>query len=501
MNEKIIKIKNRIIGEGYPAYIIAEMSANHAGSIERAKEIIHAAKEAGADCIKIQTYTPDTMTINCDNEYFKLGKGLWEGDNFYSLYQKAYTPWEWQKELKEEAEKIGIDFFSTPFDKTSVDFLEDIGVDFYKVASFELVDIPLIEYIASKGKPIIISTGMGTVEEIQEVANVIKKYSNVQYAFLKCSSAYPAISSEMNLATIVDMKNRFDVPIGLSDHSMGSIGAVTAIALGACIIEKHFCISRDIENADSAFSMNVDEFKQMVKDIRDSEKARGVVSYGVSMQEKDSLAYRRSIFVVKDINKGEVFDENNIRVIRPGYGLKPKYYNDILGKKAIVDVKRGVPLSYDMVEEHSLCIRPIDVKDMDLLYEWVNDPLCRINYFNTSVVTYSEHQEWFKKIINDANTKIFIANVGSKNVGQIRLSLSETNIEVSYSVAEEYRGMGYGTRLLALAEKWIKDNNFGEIRVVGKVKKHNYSSCKCFNMNGYDMLEKEEYIEFFKVLK
>lgn len=350
-----ITIGNRKIGDGCPAYIIAEMSANHAGSIERAKEIIRAAKEAGADCVKIQTYTPDTMTINCHNEYFQIDKGLWEGDNLYSLYQKAYTPWEWQKELKEEAEKVGIDFFSTPFDKTSVDFLEGIGVDFYKIASFELVDIPLLEYVASKGKPMIISTGMGSIEEINDAIKAIESQGNCQYAFLKCSSAYPAISEEMNLATIVDMKERFKVPIGLSDHSLGSLGAVAAVAMGACIIEKHFCISREIENPDAAFSMTKDEFQQMVKDIRDVERARGVVQYGITKQEMENRIFRRSLFVVEDMKAGEIINEYNTKVIRPGYGMKPKHYKHIMGKKVIGDIKRGTPLSYKFLEEWGEC--------------------------------------------------------------------------------------------------------------------------------------------------
>ena len=329
-------------------YIIAEMSANHAGSIDRAKEIIHAAKESGADCVKIQTYTADTMTIDCHNEYFNIEKGTWEGENLYSLYQKAYTPWEWQAELKAEAEKIGIDFFSTPFDKTSVDFLEEIGMDFYKIASFELVDLPLIDYVASKGKPIIMSTGMATIGEIQEAVDTIKKHHN-QLALLKCSSAYPAVSDQMNLRTIENMKEVFKVPVGLSDHSMGSVGAVTAVALGATIIEKHFCLSREIENPDSTFSMEPTEFKAMVQDIRQAETAVGHVSYEVTEDELTNVIFRRSIFVTEDVKKGEKLTSENIRVIRPGYGLKPKYYEEILGQTALADIKRGTPLQFDMI--------------------------------------------------------------------------------------------------------------------------------------------------------
>lgn len=345
-----ITIHGRTVGDGNPAYIIAEMSANHAGSIERALELIHAAKEAGADCVKIQTYTPDTMTIDCRNQYFQIEKGTWEGDNLYSLYQKAYTPWEWQEQLRDEAAKAGIDFLSTPFDRTSVDFLEELGVGFYKIASFELVDIPLLEYIASKKKPIIMSTAMGTMEEIQEAVAAIYSTGNRQLALMKCSSAYPAKSEEMNLSTIRDLKARFAIPVGLSDHSMGYFSAATAVAMGANIIEKHFCISRAIKNPDSGFSMEPEEFREMVRQVREVEKAMGKVYYGVSKQEESNACFRRSLFVVKDIAAGETFTSENIRSIRPAYGLKPKYYKDVLGKTARRELKRGTPLSFDDID-------------------------------------------------------------------------------------------------------------------------------------------------------
>lgn len=344
-----MRIGKREIGKNAPAYIIAEMSANHAGSLERAKEIIHAAKGAGADCVKIQTYTPDTLTIDCDNEYFHIANGTWNGESLYHLYEKAYTPWDWQKELKEEAEKCGLDFFSTPFDKTSVDFLEDIGVGFYKIASFELVDIPLIEYVASKKKPIIMSTGMSTLGEIEDAVQAIRRQGNDEIALLRCASAYPAITDEMNLQTMKNMGDVFGVPVGLSDHSMGSVGAVTAVALGGKIIEKHFCLDRSIENPDSSFSMNPKEFAQMVQDIRQAEKAIGRVVYGPTEQEKSNIIFRRSIFCVKDIKKGERITEDNIRVIRPGYGLAPKFYTEVLGQVALQDIERGTPLKNNMI--------------------------------------------------------------------------------------------------------------------------------------------------------
>lgn len=346
-----MKIGNRIIGPGHPAYVIAEMSANHAGSLERAKEIIHAAKEAGADCVKIQTYTPDTITMDCDNKYFHIDTGTWEGENLYQLYKKAYTPWEWHLPLKEEADKIGIDFFSSPFDNTAVDLLEQIGVGFYKIASFELVDIPLVKYIASKGKPIIMSTGMATLGEIEAAVNASHECGNYDLALLRCASAYPAITDDMNLRTMQNMAEIFKVPVGLSDHSMGDVGAVTAVALGASIIEKHFCLDRSIENPDSSFSMNPQEFAQMVRNIRQSEVAIGQVKYGPTSQEMHNLKFRRSIFCVENVKKGERFTNQNVRIIRPGQGLEPKYYDEVIGKVATMDIERGTPIRFGMIKE------------------------------------------------------------------------------------------------------------------------------------------------------
>ena len=364
------KIKNIMVGDGYPAYIIAEMSANHAGSIERAKEIIREAKRCGADCIKIQTYTPDTLTIDCHNKYFQVENGTWEGENLYSLYGKAYTPWEWQQELKEEADKVGIDFLSTPFDTTAVDFLEDMGLEFYKIASFEMIDLPLLRYIAATGKPIIMSTGMATLEEIKESVETIKDCGNDQIALLKCSSAYPALPEQMNLRTIVDLKEKFELPIGLSDHSMGHMSATTAVTLGANIIEKHFCLGREIENPDASFSMTPAEFKEMVDTVRQVEAALGKVSYGVAPQEESSMVFRRSIFVVEDVKAGERLTEDNTRIIRPGYGMKPKYIEDVLGMKVQQDIERGTPLTLNLVASGSILFLTNN-KDSLALFEWL----------------------------------------------------------------------------------------------------------------------------------
>lgn len=365
-----IQVGDRLIGEGHPVYMIAEMSANHAGSLERAKEIIHAAAESGADCIKVQTYTPDTLTIDCSNSYFQVKNGTWEGENLYQLYGKGYMPWEWQGILQEEARKAGIDFLSTPFDKTSVDFLEELGVAFYKIASFEMVDLPLVEYVASKGKPVILSTGLATLEEIHEAVDAVYSTGNRQLALLRCSSVYPADPERMNLSTIRDMVKQFGIPIGLSDHSLGTISAVTAVGLGAKIIEKHFCISREIENPDASFSMTPGEYRDMVTQIRMAEKAIGQPSYGVAEEEKSSMVFRRSIFAVKDIAKGETLTEENIRIIRPGYGLKPKYYRDICGMKADRDLERGTPLSFEALEKGAILFATNNDNTADL-QEWL----------------------------------------------------------------------------------------------------------------------------------
>lgn len=330
----IDKIKN---GE---VYIIAEMSANHGGSLDNALEIVRQASEAGADCLKIQTYTADSLTIDCDREYFRIKGGLWDGYKLYDLYKEAYTPYEWQGLIKEECEKCGIDFLSTPFDRDAVDFLESLGVGAYKIASFELVDIPLIEYTASKGKPMIISTGMGSIEEIQDAVDACRRAGNEQIVLLKCCSEYPAPWADMHLGNIPDMRERFGVPIGLSDHSEGSLGAVVGVSLGACVVEKHVKLD-GVESADSKFSMTMDEFAQMVKDVRNARLIASGSCYDLTEGEKASTVFRRSLFAVKDIKAGEEFTAENIRSIRPGYGLPPKYYSTLIGRKSKRDIGYG----------------------------------------------------------------------------------------------------------------------------------------------------------------
>jgi pseudaminic acid synthase len=342
-------ILGRILKE--KTFIIAELSANHGHDINIAKDTIKAAKAAGADAIKIQTYTADTLTIDCDSEYFKLTSGtIWDGRTLYDLYSEAYTPWEWQKELMSYAESIGLIFFSTPFDKTAVDFLEELEVPIYKVASFEIIDIPLIEYIASKGKPIIMSTGIASLSDIEEAIEACKRMGNNQIVLLKCTSAYPANVEEANLKTIPNMKETFGVEVGLSDHTLGITVPIVAIALGAKVIEKHFILDKSIGGPDSSFSLEPHEFRQMVESVREAEKALGRVDYSMDEKKKNSRKLGRSLFVVKDMQAGEPFTEDNLRSIRPGYGLASKHFNKILNRKATTDIKRGTPLSWDKVE-------------------------------------------------------------------------------------------------------------------------------------------------------
>jgi len=346
----LLRIGDRLVGPGYPTYIVAELSANHNQDFERAVAILRAAKDAGADAIKLQTYTPDTITISSDREEFRVvGGTIWDGRNLHDLYAEAYTPWEWQPRLKRLADDLGIDLFSSAFDTTAVDLLEEMGVPAHKVASFELVDIPLIQKMARTGKPLIVSTGMATVEEIEEALHSARAAGATQIALLKCTSAYPAPAEEMNLRTIPEMARRFGVPVGLSDHTMGIAVPVAAVSLGACIIEKHLTLSRATPGPDSAFSLEPQEFKAMVDAVRTAEKALGQINFGVSAREEASRVFRRSLFVVEDVRQGEIFTVANVRSIRPGHGLHPRHLTEVLGKSAAREIKRGTPLSWEFV--------------------------------------------------------------------------------------------------------------------------------------------------------
>ena len=347
-----VTIAGRRIGPGSAVYVIAELSANHNQNFDQAVRIIRAAKDAGADAVKLQTYTADTITLRSDKECFRITGGtLWDGRVLHDLYQEAFTPWEWQPKLKEIANELGMHLFSSAFDDSAVDFLEQMNVPAHKVASFELVDIGLIQKMARTGKPLIMSTGMASEEEISEAVEAARGAGATQIALLKCTSAYPAPPEEANLLTIPELGRRFGCPVGLSDHTIGVAVPVVAVALGACILEKHLCLRRADGGPDGAFSLEPQEFKAMVEAVRTAEKALGSIQFASGPREAGSRKFRRSLFVVEDIKKGELFTKQNVRSIRPADGLHPRHFNEVLGKRAACDVERGTPLSWALVAD------------------------------------------------------------------------------------------------------------------------------------------------------
>lgn len=345
-----MRLGQRWIGDGHPVYVIAELSANHNQDYREAERLVQAAAESGADAVKLQTYTPDTMTIESNREWFQIGKGtIWEGKNLYQLYGEAYTPWEWQPKLMKLANDLGMDLFSTPFDASAVEFLEAMEVPAYKVASFENGDIPLLRRVAATGRPVIMSNGMATLGEIDEAERTLRAAGSGPIALLKCTSAYPAPAEEMHLRTIPHLAEAFDTPVGLSDHTLGSAVAIAGVAVGACIVEKHFTLSREVPGPDSQFSMEPREFREMVDAIRVTEKALGRVCHEVTSREEASRVFRRSLFVVRDMAPGETFTAENVRCIRPGYGLHPRFQDEVMGRRAVRAIERGTPLSWDLV--------------------------------------------------------------------------------------------------------------------------------------------------------
>lgn len=342
-----MKIANFTIDQNSPVFIIAELSANHNGSIETAIETVKAAKRAGANCIKLQTFTADTITLDSNKEDFKINQGtLWDGQYLYDLYKSTHLPWEWHKELMEVAKEEGLICFSSPFDPTSVEFLETLNVPAYKIASFEITDIPLIELVASKGKPVIISTGIAEEKDIELALGACKRMGNNNIALLKCTSSYPAPIDEANMCMVKDLANRFNVISGLSDHTLGATVPVVATVFGAKIIEKHFILDRSTGGADASFSMNESEFTEMVKAVREAESAIGIVDYSLTEKQKKGKDFCRSLYIVKDVKAGDILMQENVRSIRPGFGMHPKFYNEVLGKKVLCSIEKGTPLDW-----------------------------------------------------------------------------------------------------------------------------------------------------------
>ena len=351
MGQEKIQIGNRFIGEGEPTYIVAEMSANHLQDYDRAEAIIRAAKEAGADAVKLQTYTADTITLDCDNEYFQIRQGtIWDGMTCFELFQEAYTPWEWQPKLMKLANDLGMDCFSSPFDFTAVDFMEEMKMPAYKIASPEIWDIPLLRRVARQGKPVIIATGLAYMGDIERAVRTCREEGNEQIILLKCTATYPTPYEDMNIKLIPHMAGTFDCLTGLSDHSMGSAVAAASVALGACMVEKHFTLSRADGGPDGAFSMEPAEFKKMADEIRIVEKALGRVTYQLTEKQERSREEGRSLFVTQDMKAGEIFTPENLRSIRPAFGMAPVHYEEVLGKRARRDISRGTPMDWKYIE-------------------------------------------------------------------------------------------------------------------------------------------------------
>lgn len=350
MSKEII-INNRKIGQKFPPYIIAEMSANHNGLIENALKVIDEALKSGVDAVKMQTYKPDTITLNSTNSEFIIKDGIWQGYSLYDLYQKAHTPWEWHKELFDYAHQKGITLFSSPFDHSAVDLLEDLNCPAYKIASFEIVDLPLIQYAASTGKPLIISTGMASKDEIREAIYTATKAGCKQLAILLCVSGYPATSKDYNLLTISDMIKEFDVVVGLSDHTLNNITAVASIPLGVSVIEKHFTLNRDNGGPDDSFSLEPKEFESLCQNSKEAWEALGQVNYDIKETEKQNLIFRRSLYFIKDLEKGHVIQKEDFKSVRPGYGISPKFSHSIIGKSLITDVKAHTPVKFEQIQE------------------------------------------------------------------------------------------------------------------------------------------------------
>ena len=344
MKSKIMEINGRKIGEAFSPYVIAEMSANHNKDINNAFRIIKMAKLSGADCVKLQTYTPDTITLNSTLPEFQLNEGIWAGQSLYSLYDSAFTPWDWHELLFDYAKKIGITIFSSPFDKNAVDFLEDLNTPAYKIASFEAIDLPLINYIANTGKPLIISTGMANYEEIQEAIEAAREGGCKELAILHCVSSYPAKASDYNLKTLVDIRDKFGLVTGLSDHTIDNTTAVTSVALGASIIEKHVTLNRDAGGPDDSFSLEPSQLKSLCISVKRAWDSLGIVDYGVKSSEKGSIKFRRSLYFVKDIQEGQIITDLHVKSIRPGFGMAPKYIINVIGKKAKTTISAGTPV-------------------------------------------------------------------------------------------------------------------------------------------------------------
>ncbi|AKV01146.1 N-acetylneuraminate synthase [Labilithrix luteola] len=485
---KAFDVAGRRIGEDERVFFIAELSANHGQNIDVAKRTIEAAAKAGADAIKLQTYTPDTLTLRSSAPPFVVTTAnAWAGRTLHDLYAEAMTPWGWHAELKAVAEANGLVWFSTPFDPTATEFLEGLGMDIYKVASFEIVDLPLIERIAQTGKPMVISTGMASLSDIEAALSVCREAGNDRLVLLRCVSSYPARPDAMNLRSFETLR-AFGTVLGLSDHTRDATVAIASVALGARVIEKHFILDRSLGGPDSFFSLEPDEFKSMVSAVRDLERALGAPRFGVSADEAGSAKFRRSLFVSADVAEGAVLTCDLVRSVRPADGLPPRELPAILGRRAARALKAATPLSWEDVGQRSpraaVELRPALQGDADALLVWRNDATTRAMSIAQAEVERSEHEAWLARVLDAADRKLFVAELDGNAIGQVRLDkVGQSTWEVSITVAPEARGRRLSSSILGAVEAPARA--LGVKRLVATIRPENEASIRAFKCAGY----------------
>ncbi len=476
------------VGDGHPVFIVAELSANHAGKRDVALRTIETAAKLGANAIKIQTYTPDTLTLKSDKPWFVVRtKNEWAGRTLHDLYAEAMTPWEWHAELKACAESCGIPLFSTPFDPTALELLEQIGCAAHKIASFEIVDLPLVETVARRGKPMIISTGMASLGEIEAAVRTCRDVGNERLALLRCVSSYPAQPEHMNLQSFAALKS-FGTVVGLSDHTRDNTVAIASVALGARIIEKHFILDRSVGGPDAFFSLEPDELESLVKAVRATERAMGAPRFGVSQDEKASVAFRRSLFVARDVEAGEVLTIDDVRSVRPAHGIGPENLPAVLGRTAARRLEMGTPFAWDMVggapDRPSVELRAATADDAPQLLAWRNDPETRKQSVSTDVVAEASHKEWLARSLASSDRRLYIALQAGAEVGTVRLDRDGGETwEVSITVAPSARGKKLSASMLVALEERAKVD--GAKVLTAKIRASNAASVAAFKRAGY----------------
>ncbi len=482
------RIGKHLVGDDAPVFLVAELSANHGQRKDIALRTIEAAAKAGADAIKLQTYTPDTLTLKSDAPPFVVKtKNAWAGRTLWDLYREAMTPWDWHAELKEATEALGLEWFSTPFDETAVAFLERLGAVAHKVASFELNDLPLVERMARTGKPLVISTGMARLGDIESALATCREAGNERLALLRCVSSYPARPEMMDLASF-DVLRGFGTVVGLSDHTRDSTVAIASVALGAKLIEKHFILDREVGGPDSFFSLEPEEFASMVKSVRDTEKALGRPRFGASADEVASTSFRRSLFVARDVKAGETLTCDDVRSVRPADGLHPRFMPEVLGRVAARDLSAATPLTWDAVgvltPHAAIELRAATSDDSARLLGWRNDATTRAMSIERGEVSHTDHDRWLTSILSDSTRALFICTQAEKEVGTVRLSArAAAESEIAITVAPEHRRKGLAHAILVAAERVARER--GDRRLVAQIRMENEASMRAFKRAGY----------------